>query len=367
MRVGCSLHLRGFSCRALAVLVLLAGAPPGAAFAQGSTQSSLSAPRVDRQIKIRLEGKTITFALDGRDDFHELESGQLIVASHPVKITVPMLNPLELQFTVSRDEAADPAHESLGKLLTALLQLPGIFDPDKAADARSAGEADAFLELARASEPACTALVEAGTIVKALRNNLFPAAASAGDMKTAIDDWKKTIGGDPGPSGVVKARTAIQALEKGLEANVAAALEAIRKLEDATPPDTLQRFTRPTHEGAPAPQQKQKTPLELLKEEVAALDARLSAELARLEASGKTSCETTAQLLLLLARSVAAAHAPRGAEVHRLGRRAAPQGTGAVCGPGQLAAREGRRREADELHPPRPRFAQRARRCRRSR
>lgn len=296
--------------------------------AQDPTQSSITAPRVERQVKVRLVGKTMRVAIDSADEF-ELK-GQLVVASRPVKITVPYLNPLVERFTAGREEAPDPSHESVAKLIAALLELPGIIDPTKTADAE-ATRLGILAEDIRVSGSACQALEEARRLLTLLRVHLFPNAASPAELKRGLEAWLAAITQSPGAAGVAAARRKIGALagDDGLKGHLDDALAAINRLEDRTrmanTHETLldmndkskaardalsatRTAIRATTERAVAAISKQ-TPIRKviedlkaeLKAELAALDSRLTGEIARLEADNRTDCELAAQLLLVAA------------------------------------------------------------------
>ncbi len=214
--------------RAVVMAALFA---PAVAHAQGTTRDSLNAQIVDREIKVRVEAKTITFAVDNREDYHELASGELLVALHAVQVTAPRLNPLEVQFSVSRDEASDPAHDALVRLIGGLLQLPGIFNPDAAANLQMSESTRAALREAERTEPTCAALSAAGTIIEGLHANLFPGAVSADRLKNDFADWRTVIANRPGAVGVRESSGRIGKRVEELKGNLDAALAAILALE----------------------------------------------------------------------------------------------------------------------------------------
>jgi hypothetical protein len=298
-----------------ATVALMLSAP---ALAQDSTVSSLTAPRVDRQIKVKLTDKAIRMAIDSRDDYHALETGQLLVTSRTIVISVPELNPLEFQYTVSREEAPDPAHADLVQLITGLLKLPGIFDPNLAADKTLAINRAAFAANAAKSGAGCPALTTASAVLQDLQDNLFPATITAKAMKGHLDAWREAIRKTPGAPGVVDARANIRDLLRTLNTNLQDALAAIERLEKLAPP-TLVRpnalgiadaeiaMRRNAEKPAAAPKpasetDKLKAELEALKKQLAALDLRLTAALNDLELEGKNNCEIIAHMLLVSAQ-----------------------------------------------------------------
>jgi hypothetical protein len=77
----------------------------------------VNAPRVEEQIEVRVEQKKVRYALDGRNSYFDLEADHLFLASRPVKVTYPELNPLRIQISAQVSEVADPAHALVGTLL----------------------------------------------------------------------------------------------------------------------------------------------------------------------------------------------------------------------------------------------------------
>ena len=188
--------------------------------------SLLTAPRVREHIHVRVEQKKLTFALDGRDNYFDLKADHTFVASEPIKLTYPRLNPLRIQLTASVKQAPDPAFATMTTLIETLVKIPGIIQPAAAGAGPRAASDVAATDVAL---PNCVAdTAQADQYYTEYERDLFADDVSA---KSIGDGWNKAVAaidagfrnGQDGMTSVGNGVTALQALLKAVADRLAAA------------------------------------------------------------------------------------------------------------------------------------------------
>lgn len=291
----------------VAAVLLVAGA--SSTIAQESTQGSLTAPRADKQIKLELKGKVIRFAIDDSDSFHQLLPTQLIVASHPVKITIPNLNPLTYQYSVDREEAPDPANSALVKLVESFLELPGIFNPDaRSASIRSTARAE-VIEKLKTSVGTCQTLQQAEVLIGNLDKFLFPEKATPTYLRGEFGAWEAAITKQPGPQAIAEVRDKLANLigdkDSGLKTAVQKGDEATKALEEQLERQVGHSRTASLSsvaaQAASTKAAEQTPTVQSLDAEIDALRRQLQLDDQELAARASNTCEVIAHLLLQVA------------------------------------------------------------------
>ena len=149
----------------------------------GQTLGFLSAPRVRDQVQLRLEGKKVRYALETSDNFRDIASDQLFLASSTIKVTYPGLNPLKIQVTAAVSETDDPGHSAVAKLIDALLGFPALLKPGTSQAAKAN----------TSSSVACTELTQAFSDLDYLDLNLYPAITNPPEIARNVKEWVDVI------------------------------------------------------------------------------------------------------------------------------------------------------------------------------
>lgn len=218
---------------ALLATLALATAVPCAA-----QDSLLTAPRVREQIQVRVEQKTVTFALDGRDNYFEVKENQPFVASVPVKLTYPRLNPLRYQPEAKGKKAPDPAFAVVKELIESLAKIPGIVAP--------AGGASASRAAALGGDAGDDKCVQLANLANEYYDDFERELADDKVTPQGIaDEWAKAIGaiddafglGKTGPAAMRSGAASLQTYLKTVSGRVTSSANRYKAIQAALDKD----------------------------------------------------------------------------------------------------------------------------------
>jgi hypothetical protein len=218
---------------ALLATLALATAVPCAA-----QDSLLTAPRVREQIQVRVEQKTVTFALDGRDNYFEVKKDHPFVASDPVKLTYPRLNPLRYQPEAKGKKAPDPAFAVVKELIDTLAKIPGIVAP--------AGGASALRAAAEGGDAGDDKCVQLANLANQYYEDFDSELADGKVSSQGIgEEWTKAIGaiddafgsGRTGPVAMRSGAASLQAYLKTISGRVTSSGNRYKEIQAALDKD----------------------------------------------------------------------------------------------------------------------------------
>ena len=170
------------------------------AAADDPTTGLLQAIRVQSSIHVTLAGDKVREGTQAELEYalaehpttwFPLTTGLTFVASRPVKVAYPRLNPLTTQITASLATAKDPSNEALVKFMDAILKIPKLLDDQEHAGFSALKQCSGFTQLVADLE-------SLDGFVRAPRN-----------IDQSLGEWRAAIEKQPGPGGVDAARKLI--------------------------------------------------------------------------------------------------------------------------------------------------------------
>jgi len=214
--------VRSMLCSALVCVLCVTGWQEPTA-AQGALGDTRVKNRIRLQVVDATDGPkkaTVQFAVDSTQDFNSLAADKTFLATGPIVITVRRFNPLTTSVTVTVNDAADPTHATMGKLVESLLGMATVLG---AKIEGAAGLDGLKLRLNRVAEDTlgrdaastCKASDEVGEVIEALDGSLFDPIWSAGELRKQTTGWGRTIdskfkGGANGPAAIDAARQVLE-------------------------------------------------------------------------------------------------------------------------------------------------------------
>jgi len=175
-------------CRLWISIVFVAGLAVDAA---AQTRELVDAPHVDAQLRVRWDPatRTVVYAADSDRSFRPLPSKGILVATKPVTVTYPQINPLREQTTLSLAGGDEPAAPSaIVTLLRAILAAALTTAPTPL----PASLPERSLTTGSDSTQACPEIAAASQDVARLARVLYGDTTSP-TVGHAVRDWREAV------------------------------------------------------------------------------------------------------------------------------------------------------------------------------
>jgi hypothetical protein len=179
---------------------------------EGQTRQYLDAPVVKSNIRVRWNPttKAMEWAADGSGTFSGFQSDTLFLTKRSVYVTYPFLNPLKTQASASAVSVADPAFQTITKLIDALTSVGNIVAPlPSGAQAQASAAAGAF---SATGGPCGDPITDLDTLRGMLYGPTTTAEAVGKETKRWVDKIDESFAaGKSGPASIAESIALITA------------------------------------------------------------------------------------------------------------------------------------------------------------